>query len=67
MMTYAAGFWPFFWMIIGGGALLTVLAALLVATFSPAWLGWRQPASPPRSHETDASHEAPPRHLPKAA
>lgn len=63
MMTYAAGFWPLFWTIIGSGMLLTVLATLLVATFSPAWFGHR-PASPPRPAETEARHDT---HLPKAA
>ena len=33
MLTYASDFWPLFWTIIGGGALLTVLAVLLVAAF----------------------------------
>lgn len=33
MMTFAANFWLVFWTVIGGGALLTVLAVLLVAAF----------------------------------
>lgn len=37
MLSYASDFWPLFWLIIGAGAVLTVLACLLVAVFSPAW------------------------------
>lgn len=36
MLTFAADFWLVFWSVIGGGALLTVLACALVAT-----LPWR--------------------------
>ena len=35
MLSFAADFWPLFWTIIGGGALVTVLLSLLVGTFSP--------------------------------
>jgi len=37
MLSYASDFWPLFWIIAGSGALLTALACLLVATFSPSW------------------------------
>ena len=36
MLTFAGNFWLVFWTIIGAGALLTVLAVLLVAAFSPS-------------------------------
>jgi hypothetical protein len=38
MLTFAADFWPLFWAVIGGGAVLTVLLTLLVSLFSPDWL-----------------------------
>ncbi len=37
MLSFASDFWPLFWVIVSGGAALTVLACLLVAVFSPAW------------------------------
>ena len=37
MLIFATDFWPLFWTINGGAALLTVLLSLLIATFSPAW------------------------------
>ena len=36
MLTLATDFWPLFWTIIGGAALLTVLLSALIATISPA-------------------------------
>ena len=63
MLTYAADFWLWFWLIIAGGAVLTVLASLLVATFSPTWFtGHRHPVPVLHHHR-----EAPSGHLPKAA
>ena len=49
MLSFASDFWPLFWTIIGAAALLTVLASLLVAVFSPEWFRSRrhQPAGPP--------------------
>jgi len=48
MLSFASDFWPLFWMAVGGGAALTVLACLLVAVFSPAWFrhGRHEPARP---------------------
>lgn len=40
MLTFAANFWLVFWTIIGGGALLTVLAGALIATLP--WRGHHQ-------------------------
>lgn len=37
MLSFAADFWPLFWTITGGAALVTVVLSLLVATFSPTW------------------------------
>jgi hypothetical protein len=42
MLTLAANFWPLYWTVIGGGAVLTVLLSLLVATFSPRWFRRRR-------------------------
>jgi hypothetical protein len=43
MLTFAASFWLVFWTVIGGGALLTVLACALIATLP--WRGHgRKPA-----------------------
>jgi len=43
MLTFAANFWLVFWTIIGGAALLTVLACALIATLP--WRGHgRKPA-----------------------
>ena len=67
-MTYAADFWPLFWTIVGGGAVLTVLLSLLVATFSPSWFarsGRNQAASPAQLRPAGPADE--PARLPKAA
>jgi hypothetical protein len=37
MLSFAPDFWPLFWAILGGAALLTVALSLLVAAFSPTW------------------------------
>jgi hypothetical protein len=36
MLSIATDFWPLFWTIIGGAALLTGLLSVLIATISPA-------------------------------
>ena len=36
MLSFATDFWPLFWTIIGGAALLTALLSVLIATISPA-------------------------------
>lgn len=36
MLSIATDFWPLFWTIIGGAALLTALLSVLIATISPA-------------------------------
>lgn len=46
MLSFAADFWPLFWTIIGGAALVTVLLSLLVATFSPTWFRSHQRHQP---------------------
>jgi hypothetical protein len=46
MLTYASDFWPLFWTVLGGGLVLTVLASLLVATFSPEWFRSRREPTP---------------------
>jgi hypothetical protein len=61
MMTYASDFWPLFWTITGSGALLTVLACLAVATFSPSRHGrGSAPAELATVHRSPAAygHEA---------
>ena len=37
MLSFAPDFWPLFWTVLGGGALVTAVLSLLAATFSPAW------------------------------
>jgi hypothetical protein len=37
MLSFAPDFWPLFWAILGGAALVTVALSLLVAAFSPTW------------------------------
>ena len=59
MLSLASDFWPLFWTITGGAALVTVILSVLVATFSPAWLRSRRPhltVAPAGSH-----HHAGPR------
>lgn len=36
MLSFATDFWPLFWTITGGAALLTALLSVLIATISPA-------------------------------
>ena len=36
MLSFATDFWPLFWTIMGGAALLTVLLSALIAAVSPA-------------------------------
>ena len=36
MLSLATDFWPLFWTITGGAALLTALLSVLIATISPA-------------------------------
>lgn len=50
MLSFTSDFWPLFAAIIGGGAALTVLSSIAVATFKPSWLqrfrsGRREPAT----------------------
>ncbi len=45
MFSLAPDFWPLFWAITGGAALVTVALSLLVATFSPKWFR-RHPHQP---------------------
>jgi len=59
MLTYAANFWPLFWAVLGGGAVLTVLLTLLVATV-------RMPGRQPALVVAEPSAEMP-EHLSKAA
>jgi len=65
MLTFAANFWLVFWTIIGAGALLTVLAVLLVAAFSRhghgqahADLATVYPSSVAYGHDTARHSEA---------
>jgi hypothetical protein len=44
MLSLATDFWPLFWTITGGAALLTALLSMLIATISPAgFRPWRRP------------------------
>ena len=36
MLSFGADFWPLFWAIMGGAAVLTVALSLLIATITPA-------------------------------
>jgi hypothetical protein len=50
MLSFAPDFWPLFWTILGGAALVSVVLSLLAAAFSPAWFRphhRHQPASTP--------------------
>jgi hypothetical protein len=62
MLSFASDFWPLFWTMIGGGALVTAALSLLVATFSPAWFRPHRPAltleSPAGWHDHQAGREA---------
>jgi hypothetical protein len=37
MLNFGADSWQFFWVVIGGGAALAVLASIVVANFTPDW------------------------------
>jgi hypothetical protein len=54
MLFLNAGFWPLFWAVIGGGAVLAGLLSLLVTTVTPAHRG-QVPvpveAAPHRAHQ----------------
>lgn len=52
MLSFASDFWPLFWIIIGGGAALTVASSIIVATFRPS----RLRLSGPRRHELAIVH-----------
>ena len=73
MLNYGADFWPLFFAVIGGAAVLTVLACLLVARFSPAWFrrGHHQPQAGRHLTAVGSDYEARAGgqrgHLPKAA
>ena len=66
-MLFSAGFWPVFWTILGGGALLTVALCFVVAVVPaprirrhhqpPAKLYGHRPAGTTPDH-TDLSHAA---------
>ena len=57
MLNYASDFWPLFWIITGSGAVLTALACLLVATFSPSWFTHDgRPAPVIRLHPARPAH-----------
>ena len=68
MLSFAADFWPLFWTILGGAALVTVALSLLVATFSPTWfrshrrhqhvLTPAEPAGRPAGHAYQARRDA---------
>ena len=58
MLSFAADFWPLFWTIIGGGALVTVLLSLLVATFSPTWFRSHQRHQPTLAPAKPAEQQA---------
>jgi hypothetical protein len=36
MLSFGAAFWPLFWAIIGGAALVTVALSMLIGAISPA-------------------------------
>ena len=63
MMTYASDFWPSFWLIIGCGALLTVLETLQIALFTPTRFSGHRHAAPRPPQVQDS----PSAHLPNAA
>jgi hypothetical protein len=54
MLFLNADFWPLFWAVIGGGAVLTGLLSLLATTVTPAHRAQAPvpvEASPHRAHE----------------
>ncbi len=51
MLSFGAEFWPLFWAIIGGAAVLTVALSVLIGTITPA--GFR----PRRQHPAVAPAE----------
>jgi hypothetical protein len=52
MLSFESDFWPLFWTIIGGGAALTVLSSIAIATFQPS----RLRPSGSRRHELAIVH-----------
>jgi hypothetical protein len=64
MLTLATDFWPLFWTIIGGAALLTVLLSALIATISPAGFRPRRRPELALAPAQPADHPAGPRYQP---
>jgi len=58
MLSFASDFWPVFWTVIGGAALLTVALSLLVALFSPAWFRPRRRQQPAPTALRPAARQA---------
>jgi len=67
MLTNGANFWPLLWTIVGAGAVLTVLACLLVSRFSPSWFHRTGQHQPARLLHLHVHHGHQPERLGKAA
>jgi hypothetical protein len=71
MLSLATDFWPLFWTITGGAALLTALLSMLIATISPAaFRPGRRPElalAPAQSADRPASPDYQPHRGTKAA
>lgn len=47
MLSMAPDFWLLFWAILAGGAAVTIVLSLVIATVPPRWTGWHhQPHGP---------------------
>ncbi len=61
MLSYAPDFWPLFWGILGGAAVLTVALSLLVASVPPSRSHRWPPArviEMPRRHREEPGQQA---------
>ena len=65
MFSFATDFWPLFWMIIGGAALLTALLSVLIATISPAAFLPRRRSELTLAAARPADHPAGPGYQPR--
>jgi hypothetical protein len=64
MLTFATDFWPLFWTITGGAALLTALLSVLIATISPAAFRPRRRSELALAATRPADHPAGPSYQP---
>jgi hypothetical protein len=65
MLSFATDFWPLFWTITGGAALLTALLSVLIATISPAAFRPRHRSELVLAAARPAGHPAGPGYQPR--